>query len=251
MGQVDLHFKPSFPAFDANISLGRRHDRRVTADTVDETLAVMRRAGVDRAVAYAAHAAAFDARDGNDYLLELVHGEPSLVPQFACSPATDDLDRFAAEISERGITSIRMLPASGSYPFRDWVVGPWLEWLAAERLPLWLPAPEFEPAQLHDTLKGHPQVNVVLAEVHYSHVPWVLPLLRSLPNLHVEVSRFVIPDGMSKLLAAASHQRVLFGSRFPDSAMAPQLYNLHRCGLSDSVLEAVCAGNLERLLYER
>ena len=75
-------------------------------------------------------------------------------------------------------------------------------------------------------------------------------MLRSLPNVHVEVSRFVVPDGMTGLIDAAGHERVLFGSRFPDSSMAPQLYNLHRCGLDDAVLAAVCAGNLDRLLSQ-
>ena len=30
--------------------------------------------------------------------------------------------------------------------------------------------------------------------------------------------------------------------------MAPQLYHLHRMGLDESTLKAICAGNLERLL---
>ena len=250
MGQVDLHFKPSVPVFDANVALGRRHDRRVAVDTVEGTQAAMRRAGVARALVHSAHAVAFDAQDGNEYLLEMIRGESSLVPQLALDPNGHDLGSFAAETSELGVRSVRMLPASGHYPFKDWVVGPWLEWLASERLPLWVPAPEIDPAELHDTLKGHPQLAVVMCEVHYSHASWVFPLLRSLPNLHIEISRFVIPDGIARLLESVGHERVLFGSWFPDSPIAPQLYNLHRCGLGDQALEAVCAGNLQRLLSE-
>ena len=250
MGEVDLHFRPAVPVFDANVALGRRHDRRVTADTVDAVRAEMRRVGIGRALVYSAHSAAFDTRDGNDHLLEMVEGASDLVPQLACSPAGDDLDRFAAQVEELGVRSVRMFPTTGGYPFRSWVVGPWLEWLASEGLALWLPAPEFDPGELHDTLRDHPGVSVVLSEVHYIHVPWIYPLLRSLPNVHVEVSRFVVPDGMTGLIDAAGHERVLFGSRFPDSSMAPQLYSLHRCGLDEPVLAAVCAGNLDRLLSQ-
>ena len=248
MGEVDLHFRPSVPVFDANVALGRRHDRRVTADTVDALQAEMRRVGVGRALVYSAHSAAFDTGDGNDYLLEMVEGAGNLVPQLACSPAVEDLDRFAAQVDELSIRSVRMFPIEGGYPFRSWIVGPWMEWLASENLALWLPAHEVDPGELHDTLREHPGVAVVLSDVHYVHVPWIYPLLRSLPNVQVEISRFVVPDGMTTLIDAAGHERVLFGSRFPDSAMAPQLYNLHRCGLDEAVLAAVCAGNLDRLL---
>ena len=248
MGEVDLHFRPAVPVFDANVALGRRHDRRVTADTVDTLQSEMRRAGIDRALVYSAHSAAFDAHDGNDLLLEMVAGAGDLVPQLACSPASDDLDRFAAQVDELGVRSVRMFPVTGGYPFRSWGVGPWLEWLASEGLSLWLPAPEFDPGELYDTLVEHPGVSVVLSEVHYIHAPWISPMLRSLPNVNVEISRFVVPDGPTALIDAAGYERVLFGSRFPDSAMAPQLYNLHRCGLDEAVLAAVCAGNLERLL---
>ena len=50
MGKVDFDFKPSVPVFDANVSLGRRHDRRVSVDTAEGTLAAMNKAGVERAL---------------------------------------------------------------------------------------------------------------------------------------------------------------------------------------------------------
>jgi hypothetical protein len=248
MGQVDLNFKPSVPVFDANVALGRRHDRRVRVDTVEGTLGAMGRAGVGRALVYAPHAVAFDGREGNQLLLDTIRGEPSLVPQYVCSPATDDLDSFAAIVMEHGVRSIRMAPRLHAYPFRDWVVNPWLEWLAAEKLPLWMPVDQVDPAELYDVARDHPEVKIVLSEVHYSHVTWAMPLLRSLPNVCVEISRFVVARGVSRLVEAIGAERILYGSRFPDGPMAPQLYNLHRSGLSEASLAAICSGNLERLL---
>ena len=51
MGQVNLKFKPSVPVFDANVALGRRHDRRVVVDTTAGTLEAMKKSGVERALA--------------------------------------------------------------------------------------------------------------------------------------------------------------------------------------------------------
>ena len=250
MGQVDLDFKPSVPVFDANVAVGRRHDRVVREETVEGTLEAMKQAGVGRALVYGQHAATFDPSAGNELLMEMIGGEPSLVPQLVCNPSYDDLAAFAAGALERRVRSVRMLPRYSDFPFRGWVVRPWLTWLAAEKIPLWLPAEETDPGDLHDTIAQHPDVNIVLCEVHYRHVPWALPLLRSLSNVYVELSRFVISDGMARLLDAVGHRRILYGSRFPDAPMAPNLYMLHRCGLAEEVLRDICADNLRRLLGE-
>ena len=105
-----------------------------------------------------------------------------------------------------------------------------------------------DPRDVYDTLKARPDVTAVLSEVKYDDISWALSLLRSLPNLHIEISRFVVGGGIEYLLEAAGESRILFGSRFPDSAMPLHLYGLHHSGLGDETLRAICAGNLERLL---
>ena len=98
MGKVELNFRPKVPVFDANIALGRRHDRRVKIDTREGTLEAMDHSGINRAVAYSPHAATFDSKDGNDLLIESIANEKRLVPQFVCNPTYDDLYDFAAEV---------------------------------------------------------------------------------------------------------------------------------------------------------
>lgn len=256
MGEVDLHFKPSVPVFDANVALGRRHDRRVNVGSVEETLEAMDRTGVDRAVVYTPHAMGYDSVEGNSYLMELVDGQSRFVPQFVCNPSYDDLDTVAASVRDNGITSVRMMPAVHHYPFRDWVVKPWMDWLAAEGIPLWIPVKyDFihvehvvDGHELHETLAAHPDVRAVLCEAQYHEMSWVMPLLRSLPNIYIELSRSVNTDVLVRMLDAVGEERIVFGSRFPDGSISPMLYGLHRYGLSDASLAAICAGNLERLL---
>ena len=248
MGNVDLDFRPRVPVFDANVALGRRHNRRVVSDTTEGLLDAMDSTGVERALVYSPFAEDFDTVDGNALLMEMIEGQPRLVPQFVANPATESLDDFAAEVSRRGVRSVRIAPIAHSYPFTDWVAGPWLEWLESEGIPLSIPVDFVDVPQLHDTAKAHPKLNVILAEVHYRHVPWVIPLLRSVHNTYIEMSRFVIANGVARLMDAAGGERVLFGSRFPDSSMGHQIYNLHTNDLDDSTLAAVCAGNLDRLL---
>src|SRR5262245_55164108 len=235
MGEVDLDFKPTVLVFDANMALGRRHDRRVAVDTVAGTLAEMDRAGVARALVYAPHAVTYDSEQGNSLLVETIHGEARLVPQFVCNPSFDNFDAFTSWVKQAAIRSVRLVPGAHSYPFRDWVVKRWLDWFAAQRIAVWLPT-QYEiitetvvlnPSEVHDTVKAHPDLQVVLSEVHYSHVGWSLPLLRSLPNISIEISRFVIGDPISRLLNAVGEDRILFGSRFPAQSIAPHVYTLH------------------------
>ena len=256
MGEIDFHFKPSVPVFDANIALGRRHDRRVNVDSSDETLRAMDRAGVTRAIVYTPHALGYDSLEGNRYLLELIEGENRFVPQFVCNPSYDDLDLIKTDVRENHIKSVRMMPAVHHYPFRDWVVKPWLDWLASERIPLWIPVKydflhvehTVDAHELHETLEAHPDVNFVLCEAQYHEMSWVMPLLRSLPNIYIEISRTINTDAMMRMLDAVGEERILFGSRFPDGSISPMLYGLHRYGLSAESLYAICAGNLEKLL---
>ena len=125
--------------FDANASLGRRHDRRVAVHTAADTLAAMDAGGVDRAVLYAPHAAGYDSREGNAMLLEEIGDESRLVPQFVFNPTWDELDEFAALVEKHDVRSVRMAPAAHRYPFRDWIVKPWLDWLGEAGIPVWLP----------------------------------------------------------------------------------------------------------------
>ena len=261
MGKIDLDFRPAVPVFDANMALGRRHDRRVLFDTVEDALREMDRAGVERALVYSPVSSS-DAVGGNRQLQNLLANEPRLVPQLVCSPVRDAVEPFAEGMEAGRASSMRMLPAVHGYPFLPWAVGEWLEWASSARVPIWLPvnygAPrrrevrryieEFDPSALYDTMTAFPNVTVVLTEVQYPQAPWAMALLKALPNLHIELSRFVSTDGVARLLRIVGESRILFGSRFPDSPLAAQLYHLHRYGLPESTLAAICAGNLDRLL---
>ena len=256
MGEVDLEFKPQVPVFDANIALGRRHDRRVKVDSVEGTLDAMDKAGIQRALAYSPYAALGSRQEGNQLLYDSISDEPRLFPQFSCNPSADKLDSFATQVEDAGVRSVRMVPSIHKYPFRDWIVKPWLDWMASESLALWVPASaqsgrnleEVDPSALHDTLQAHADLRVVLAEVHYRHLPWALPFLRDLANVYVDLSWDYSTDGIATLIDAVGESRVIYGSRFPDASMGPQLYHLHRMGLGESTLRAICSGNLERLL---
>ena len=106
------------------------------------------------------------------------------------------------------------------------------------------------PRDIFETVVKHPKLKLVLTEVHYKHYPWVMHLLKALPNLYIETSRFVVIDGIRILVDAIGSERILYGSRFPYSPFSPMLYSIHLSDLNPNQLNQICHTNLENLLKE-
>lgn len=241
-------FQPSVPVFDGHAALGRRHDQRVAADTPDALLRTMADAGIGRALVYHRYAVEYDTDLGNRQLLECIEGRPALVPQFVVNMPSDAVQSFVTRTRAAGVRSIRACPKTHLYPLTRWAVGEWLDWMASDGIGLWLPLDEVDVRDVYDTVSAYPSLHVVLSGVHYSHFASLWPLVRALPNTFVEVSRFDIMDGVTMLIERIGHERVIFGSHFPDLDPEPYLFYLHRCGLDEPALRAICHDNLAGLL---
>ena len=244
-------FRPATTVFDCNAALGRRHDRRVAYDTREGLRRVMNEAGIARALVYNPYAINFGTVEGNGFLLEEIAGDPALIPQFVCSFATDDLAEIDAQVTAAGVRALRAFPVSHRYPLVPWIADRWLGWMAERRLSLWIPMghhPEVDVRDLYETARRHPRVPIVLAGSHYSNYPVVWPLLGALDHVHFDVSRFDIPHGIERLIRHIGVERLLYGSDFPEVDPEPYLHYLHHAGLEPPQLEAICHGNLARLL---
>ena len=82
-------------------------------------------------------------------------------------------------------------------------------------LPLWLPveyrthvdqnygrAKDLDPTEVYDTLSAHPDLDAVLCDFRDEDFPWVFLLLKSVPNLYLELSGYVVPDGIAMAIDA-------------------------------------------------
>ena len=248
MGQIETNFNPAFPVFDANVALGRKHSKRVLVDNADDLLKCMSKSGIDRSLVYSPHSVNFDSIDGNSILIESINNHSSLVPQFVWSPAIDNIDDSINTTLKHNVKSIRFAPLSHKYPFKNWMVDSWLDFMASNSISLFLSIEEADPDDIFEVVKNNPNIKVVLTEIHYRHYPWLMNLLKSLPNVYIEISRFVICDGINILVNQIGVDRILYGSRFPDSPFSPQLYSLYFSGLQDDDIKKITSTNLENLL---
>ena len=244
---ISLNFQPRVPVFDANVGVGHRHDRPSPFSEANELLEEMQRHGVDRAVIYHVQGEAISAIRGNEALPGWAGDAFSL--QWVAGPGDDSLRQLKGFHATERVVSVRLhSPEGGRVPFVDWLYGPLLDWLSAERIPLWVSLADGSTTEIANTLQRFPDLTVVLLGAHYVHSTMISPMLRRLPKTFLELSRFENLAGVETLVAEMGAERLLYGSYFPRYAMGPMLFYLHHLNIDDSDLAAICAGNLERLL---
>lgn len=248
LGKVDIEFKSSVPVFDCNVSLGRIHTSRLVVDSAEETILAMDHVGVEKALIHNPYGVNYDPVYGNEKLMKSIEGVNRFIPQFTCNPSTFDIHTFSENVENNNVKALRMEPSKQNFPFVNWIVGDCMDWIVKKELTLFIPVTDLNPVEFHNTMKLYPNSKVVLSDVHYSHVPWAIPLLKALPNLYVEISKFSISDSLIRLLNVVGEGRILYGSKFPYQPMGPQLYSLHRWGISEASLKAICSENLKIIL---
>jgi predicted TIM-barrel fold metal-dependent hydrolase len=228
--------------------VGRPHDGPVAVSSRAELLSCMDQWGIGRALVYHPSALFFDGEWGNADLMEWIGGENRLVPQWCAHLSLTPVEEFAGQAEAAGVRAVRAAPRLGLYPFVPWVVDPWLGWLSESGRGLWVSLDEVDPVEFHAAVERHPQLRVVLSDGHYRHHAIIWPLMRALPHVMLELSRYDVADGVCRLVDAFGPERFVFGSTYPDLAPEPYLFYLHHAGLDDEALGAITAGNLERLL---
>ena len=161
MGNVNIKFHPEIDVFDANISLGRRHNTKLRVDSLEDTLNLMDFSGITKALAYNPHSMYFDGLDGNLILIEeLKNNKTRIEPQFVWSPGIDSLNTAIEQTLIHNVRSIRMTPNSNNYVFKPWLGSKWLEWLSNESIPLWLPVEETDSGDIFESVVEHPKLKV-------------------------------------------------------------------------------------------
>lgn len=246
-----LNFRARVPVFDANVGVGHRRNRVSPFESPEQLLQEMDRHGVARALVYHLQGEALSALEGNQRLSPWVEGRSALHPQWVADPTPESLAQLQQLHRPGHRTSVRLHNTEECrLPFVDWIYGDLLEWLAAERIPLWISLADTPAVEIRETLRRFPDLVTVLAGAHYSHSLIVGPLLRQLPRAHLELSRY---EGLGKIPALIGEfgiGRLVYGSFHPRYAMGPILFALHHLGLETSDLERLCSGNLERILQE-
>ena len=241
-----LNFRATGSVTDASVRLGDRHDQ--PGVEVADLLGEMDRHGVTCALAWHAKQST-SAIEGNRLLAALLAEQPRVTPLFSAVAVDECLADLQQIEAEGRLTAVRW---AGLYrrtaPFADWLAGPLLGFLTETRTPLWVAWDDVTPDLFVRTAGQFPQLRIVLTGLHFSQHVFVRPLLRVLPNVMLELSRYETLCGVENVVREFGAERFVYGSGYPDYAMGPVLFALHHMELPEEDQAAICHDNLQRLL---
>ena len=204
---------------------------------------------MDKALIYHAHTEEVSPVDGNRFLEEWLGEDGRLFPQWSMMPAAESMAQVGALHEQGRVRNVRLHNTrSAGLPFRPWAYAPMLSWLSEKRIPLWIPLPDADADELATTLRAFPELVTVLVGAHYLHALWVRPLMTTLPNAYLELSRFEPLGEVEALCSEYGAERFVYGSWYDRYAMGAMLFYLHHTDLSEAELELICEGNLLRIL---
>lgn len=238
---------------DGYCTLGVDREFDLTESTL---LQAMDQAGVDRAViAPVDRFLAVDNQVGNNFVLRAAGAHPDrLIPSCSANPwygegAVEELRRACGN----GARILVLHPAVQGFPADDELVWPLLEAAAEERIPVYVhtgPPGHATPWQLVDLAGRYPEVDLVMGHCGATDF-WndVVEAGRAAANLYLE-SSLARPFLFAGYLEELGWEKGIMGSYAPLDELGFEWEQMRRA-LPAEAVEAVCGGNLLRLLERR
>ncbi len=245
---MSLSFKAEVPVFDANVGVGHLVDAPCPFETPDELMEEMGRHGVERALLYHRLGEKISAFEGNELLMKWTDEAGPFTYQWVASPDRHTFRQLQELHGAGKVTSVRLHAIQSYVPLLDWIYGDLFEWIQAQHIPLWISLPDTPTTELVPILKAFPKLKVVFVGAHYVDAMLVRPLLKNVTGSYLELSRYEVLGELENLKEEFGADRFVYGSYYPRLAMGPMLFYVHRIGLSETELAAVCGGTLEKVL---
>lgn len=241
--------------FDCHTYIGRPAGAAPGA-TIDELLAAMDRAGIQRALVWHVAQRDHDPIVGNHLLARDVAPHDRLVGCWTLLPTVAGelgrLDEWFAAAGIAGVRALRAFPQENRYLLRAEAVGDVLERMVAGRVPLILSVYKSVAWEnLYDLLAEFPELTLIVADVGcWGSDRYFRPLIERYPNVHLEISGYMLDGGIEDFVGRYGPERLLFGTNFPAAHHGGMMLTLARAEIADADRQAIAAGNLERIIAE-
>jgi len=222
------------------------------AETPEVLLEEMDFEGVGEALVF--HAAMRDDHPsvGNVLVAEACRANPRLHPAWAIlPPQTEELGtvpEFLAAMKEHGVRALRAFPTQHRYGLNCTTFGPLFDEMYARHIPLIVPG---EWGMVESLLRDFPYLTVIANQLsNHGQDRYFRPLIERYPNFYVDTSRYECDGGIAAFVRKYGHERMLFGSGFPDQTFFRGVLTLAHADIPDDARAAIAGGNLRRLLQE-
>ncbi|HEU4657169.1 MAG TPA: amidohydrolase family protein [Capillimicrobium sp.] len=238
---------------DAHTHTGFNDPDGVTG-SVDELLAGLDRAGVDRAIVFTT-AEPDGYPPANDRVLAEVAAHPDRLTAFArIDPNAGDPLPEARRCLAAGARGFKLHPRSDAFVLSHPAVAALVAFAEAERVPVLVHAGRGIPALGEDLValaERHPGAPLILAHAGISDLGLVGPAANELPGLYFDTSWWLVSDLLA-LYETVDPAKILFASDMPYGSGRFAALAFLRCatevGLGPDALAAIASGNAERVL---
>jgi predicted TIM-barrel fold metal-dependent hydrolase len=243
--------------FDCNVFIGLPDQRSVApVKTVPKLLSAMDRVGVTQALVW--HIAQHDATPhvGNQLLMQAIDAQPRLWGCWAMLP--NQAREFSPpyqlfrEMREARVKAIRVFPNDHKFLINGVTMGPLLDAMVSERIPLFISVKRgMTWRDLYALLNEFPELICVICD----HGCWgedrrFRPLLERYPYVYVDTSQYLLDGGIEALVADYGARRILFGSGFPESYFGGMMMALKHAEIPSVAKAAIAHDNLSQILAE-
>ena len=244
----------SIQRFDVNCFLGKWPEGGSTLDDSGALLAAMDRLGIARALVRHSLGWHDVPALGNSVLTAQLSGQERLLPCWvALSPVAGEMgsiEQWLAALAQNQVRAVCLYPAAHGYPLAAWQCDGLLGPLAERRYVLLLEVTEVQWEPLHWLCATYKELRVVVLNTYYRLLRPLYALLDAHPNLYVDSSTLCGFRAIEDLCGRFGAERLLFGTAQPRADGAGAVAMLNYAFLDAAQIQAISAGNLERLLEE-
>jgi len=245
--------------FDCNtyIGLPRRGELR-PVKTAAELVAEMDRAGIERALVWHYTQRDWSVGEGNRMIAEAIapHRERLVGTWCILPPQCEEIPprkEFFTAMKKAGIGALRAFPAEHRWHPRREVIGELFDEISERGIPLIMSCDEHVhwPATLYDVMREFPTLTLVITDVGlWGPDRFFRPLVENYQNVYVEISQYILADGIKTFVKKYGAERLLFGTGFPRQDHGAMMLVVKHAEISEADKEKIAAGNMERILAE-
>ncbi|MDY7010896.1 MAG: amidohydrolase family protein [Planctomycetota bacterium] len=220
--------------------------------SVEDLTAEMEFVGIGEALVYHALAKEYHPLAGNEVLMDQIAGREGLHAMWVLLPDTNsDMpapDELIRRMKRQGVRAARLVPKNYGFILDERTCGPLLSALENEKIPLFIDKDQVDLKDLAQVCEKHPALPVVLTKADWRGNRVMYPMMRDLPNLHLEISQFQAYQGIEDVCEKFGADRFLFGTHLPYAEPGAAITMVTHADISDEEKQKIAGGNLRRLL---
>lgn len=222
--------------------------------SLEQTLQLLTRYGIRRAVVAHTLARDCDPATGNRLLLDAIADQESLWGAAVLTP--DDADEVSLRkrlklLIVGKVRLVRIFPRSHNWSLSEWGFGPWLDALEDLQLPLAVWHTETTWDEVAAVCQSHPLLPVIVEGPNRKllyHNRTYYRLFERFPNLHLEIHNLVGYQGLDDMVRRFGSDRLIFGTYFPHQDPNVPMMLVTHGELSEADQANIAGGNMMRLM---